>query len=174
MSEKTEIKQIYLHKVITDHNINGERENIEEFLRDGPKGISFQSLKLEQGKKKSYLKVSGKEMEDGTFAVNVKTDGGNTEQQMLSKKDFMAFLKKHKQLAFLEKYMSKEMDKFRKTLKSEKKPARATRKSSKKSSKKKVSKKTSKKTKKTSKKPVKKSSKKTTKKTSKKKGSKKN
>ena len=36
MSEK---KKIFIHKYLTEHRINDEKKTIEEFLRDGEKGI---------------------------------------------------------------------------------------------------------------------------------------
>ena len=74
-------------------------------------------------------------------------------------KELITFVKKHKQLAFVEKYLTKDMEKFRKTLKGGKrkaskkgsKPKKTTKKGSKKP--KKTTKKGSKKPKKTSKKP---------------------
>ena len=115
MSEK-EVKKIYIHDYKMDHRMNEERELVEEFLRDGPKGISFKALKKIAGKKNSFVKISGKELEDGNFGITIKIED-NAEQKTVSKKDLMALIKKHKELAFLEKYMTKEMDKFRKTLK---------------------------------------------------------
>ena len=153
-------KKIFIHKFLSEHRINDEKNTTEEFLRDNENGISFTSMNLTKGKKESYKKVSGKELEDGNFGVTIKIDG-NVEQKTMSKKDLMALIKKHKELAFIEKYMTKDMEKFRKTLKGGK------RKSSRRKSSKKTSKKTSKRATK------RKSSKKSSKKTSKKKASKK-
>ena len=140
MSEK---KKIFIHKYLTEHRINDEKKTIEEFLRDGEKGISFTSMNLSKGKKDSYKKVSGKELEDGNFGITIKIDGEVKEENM-NKKELMALIKKHKELAFIEKYMTKDMEKFRKTLKGGKRKT-SKKKSSKKSSKKKTSKKSSKK-----------------------------
>merc|ERR1711907_80878 len=112
----SENKKIYIHKFLSEHRVNDEKNTTEEFLRDNEKGISFTSMNLTKGKKESYKKVSGKELEDGNFGVTIKIDG-NVEQKTMSKKDLMALIKKHKELAFIEKYMTKDMEKFRKTLK---------------------------------------------------------
>ena len=100
-------------------------------------------MNLSKGKKDSYKKVSGKELEDGNFGITIKIDGEVKEENM-NKKELMALIKKHKELAFIEKYMTKDMEKFRKTLKGGKRKT-SKKKSSKKSSKKKTSKKSSKK-----------------------------
>ena len=176
-------KKIFIHKFLSEHRINDEKNTTEEFLRDNENGISFTSMNLIKGKKESYKKVSGKELEDGNFGITIKIDG-NVEQKTMSKKDLLALIKKHKELAFIEKYMTKDMEKFRKTLKggkrksSRRKSSKKTsrRKSSKKTTKRKSSKKTTKRksSKKSSKRATKrKSSKKSSKKTSKKKASKK-
>ena len=145
-------KKIFIHKFLSEHRINDEKNTTEEFLRDNENGISFTSMNLTKGKKESYKKVSGKELEDGNFGVTIKIDG-NVEQKTMSKKDLLALIKKHKELAFIEKYMTKDMEKFRKTLKGGKRKSsrrksskRATKKTSrKKASKKKASKKSSRK-----------------------------
>ena len=141
-------KKIFIHKFLSEHRINDEKNTTEEFLRDNENGISFTSMNLIKGKKESYKKVSGKELEDGNFGITIKIDG-NVEQKTMSKKDLLALIKKHKELAFIEKYMTKDMEKFRKTLKGGKRKSsrrksskRATKKTSrKKASKKKASKK---------------------------------
>ena len=145
-------KKIFIHEYKTENRMNDEKEVHEEYLRDGSKGISFKALKMSKGKKEAYHKISGKELENGDFGVTVKKDG-KEDKMTLNKKDFVAFIKKHKELAFLVKYIDKEMEKFRKTLKggkrktSRKTSKRASRKVSKKNSRKgsrKVSKKKSK------------------------------
>ena len=150
-------KKIFIHKFLSESRINDEKNTTEEFLRDNETGISFTSMNLTKGKKQSYKKVSGKELEDGNFGITIKIDE-NVEQKTLSKKDLMALIKKHKELSFIEKYMTKDMEKFRKTLKGGKRKS-----SYKKTSKKKSSRKTSKR----------KSSRKTSKRASKRKSSKK-
>ena len=140
----SENKKIYIHKFLSEHRVNEEKNTTEEFLRDNEKGISFTSMNLTKGKKESYKKISGKELEDGNFGVTIKIDG-NVEQKTMSKKDLMALIKKHKELAFIEKYMTKEMEKFRKTLKGGKRRSskKSSRKAAKKTSKRKSSKKSS-------------------------------
>ena len=138
-------KKIFIHEYKTENRMNEEKQVHEEYLRDGVKGISFKVLKMSKGKKEAYHKISGKELEDGNFGVTVKKDG-KEEKMTLSKKDFVALLKKHKELAFVEKYIAKEMEKFRKTLKGGKRRSSrksSKRKSSRKSSKRKSSKKKS-------------------------------
>jgi len=132
-------KKIYIHQYKKEYRMNEEKTLEEEYLRDGIKGISFKSLKLTKGKKESFFKLSGKELEDGTFGITVKKDG-ETKQETLNQKDFIAFLKKHKDLSFVSDYISKTMDKFRKTLKGGKRRRKTSRKSSKKKSKRKSSK----------------------------------
>ena len=129
-------KKIFIHEYKTENRMNDDKDVHEEYLRDGAKGMSFKVLKLSKGKKEAYMKVSGKELEDGNFGVTVKKDG-KEEKMTLNKKDFITFIKKHKELAFLEKYISKEMEKFRKTLKGGRRSSRkGSRKGSKKASKK--------------------------------------
>ena len=120
-------KKIYIHQYKKEYRMNEEKTLEEEYLRDGIKGISFKSLKLTKGKKESFLKLSGKELEDGTFGVTIKKDG-KTKQETLKQKEFIAFLKKHKDLSFVSDYISKTMDKFRKTLKGGKRRRKSSRK----------------------------------------------
>ena len=159
-------KKIFIHEYKLENRINEEKQLDEEYLRDGIKGISFKSLKLSKGKKEHFLKLSGKELEDGTFGVTIKKDG-DEKKETLNKKDFIAFLKKHKELSFVVKYIEKDMEKFRKTLKGGKR--RSSKKGSKKVYKKKSRKSSKKKSRKSSKKKSRKSSKKKSRKSSKKK-----
>ena len=109
-------KKVYIHEYKNKSSYNEETKIDEEYLRDGVKGISFKVLKVVKGKKEEFMKISGKELEDGNFGVTVRK-GDKKDQMTLNKKDFVALIKKHKELAFVEKYIAKEMEKFRKTLK---------------------------------------------------------
>jgi len=185
----TEQKKIYIHQHINENRMNEEKSLIEQFIRDGEKGLSFKMLKLSKGKKELFFKISGKELEDKNFAITIR-DGEKKEEKTINKKELMALIKKHKELDFLENYMTKDMEKFRKTLKlngggschtmhkiesikpkkkivHNKSSKKKTKKSSKKSSRSKIRKTTKKKTKKTTKKKTKKTTKKKTKKKSK-------
>ena len=80
-------KKIYIHKFLSEHRVNDEKETTEEFLRDNEKGISFTSMNLSKGKKENYKKISGKELEDGNFGITIKING-EVEQKTVSKKNF--------------------------------------------------------------------------------------
>ena len=165
-------KKIFIYEYKLENRNNDEKQLDEEYLRDGIKGISFKYFKLSKGKKESFFKLSGKELEDGTFGITIRQEE-KTDEQTLNKKDFIAFLKKHKELGFVTKYIEKDMEKFRKSLNSDKggKLSKKTKKkaSKKKASKKKASKKKASKKKTSKKKTSKKKTKTASKKTSKKK-----
>ena len=135
-------------------------------------------MRLNKGKTSDFKKISGREI-DGKFEVLIRSEGGKSEELKLSEKDFLAFIKKHKELAFVVNYMSKEMDKFRKgfsATKSSRTKRRTSRKTTKKTSKRKTSKRktTRRKSRKTSKRKTTRKSRKTSKrKTSRRKGTKK-
>ena len=167
-------KKIFIYEYKLENRNNDEKQLDEEYLRDGIKGISFKYFKLSKGKKESFFKLSGKELEDGSFGITVRQEE-KTDEQTLNKKDFIAFLKKHKELGFVTKYIEKDMEKFRKSLNSDNsdkggKLSKKTKKvSKKKTSKKKTSKKKTSKKKTSKKKASKKKTKTASKKTSKKK-----
>ena len=155
-----EVKKMFIHEYKKNNKMNEEHTLEEEFLRDGPKGISFHVTKLSKGKKSNYFKVGGKELEDGTYGITIKKGEEVEKKTIANLKDLIAFSKQHSELAFLNKYLTKDMEKFRKTLKGGK------RKSTKKGSKAKKTTKPKKATKKTTK-PKKGSKKKTSKKSKK-------
>jgi hypothetical protein len=165
---------MFIHEYKKNNKMNEEHTLEEEFLRDGPKGISFHVTKLSKGKKSNYFKVGGKELEDGTYGITIKKGEEVEKKTIANLKDLIAFSKQHSELAFLNKYLTKDMEKFRKTLKGGKrkstkkgsKAKKTTKKSTKKGSKAKKTTKPKKATKKTTK-PKKGSKKKTSKKSKK-------
>ena len=129
-----------------EDTMNESKILTEEFLRDGSKGLGFRYKSLDK-KKNLYLKINGKLSDDGKM-INLKIKEEGKEE--VEKDIKVADLKKHKELKFVVEYMTKKMDKFRKTIvsvgglkkrKTSRKKASRKKTSRKKTSRKKVSKK---------------------------------
>ena len=161
-------KAIYIHEVKNEQVLNETKDSYEEYVRDGPKGLSFKFMRLSKGgKKDSFKKISGKEVEKDKFNIIVRS-GEDTKELTLDTKGLADMLKKDKDLGFVSDYISKTMKKFRESM--DKQSAGAKRRSSKrKSSKRKSSKRKSSKRKQSRRRKSKKGSKKSSKRKSSKK-----
>tara|TARA_B110000037_G_scaffold141763_1_gene160377 strand:- start:632 stop:1138 length:507 start_codon:yes stop_codon:yes gene_type:complete len=95
-----------------EDTMNESKILTEEFLRDGSKGLGFRYKSLDK-KKNLYLKINGKLSDDGKM-INLKIKEEGKEE--VEKDIKVADLKKHKELKFVVEYMTKKMDKFRKTI----------------------------------------------------------
>ena len=127
--------------------VGGVKETIKENIIDGEKGVSFSFLKKVGDK--SFYKIHVKEVEKDKFQMMEKHDEKVTEGEV-SKTELMKKLKGNKDLAFVEKYLSKERAKYqkggaKKRSTGKKGSKKSTRKGSKKSTAKKGSKKTARK-----------------------------
>ena len=106
----------FIYSRSSEDTLNDKKTKKEEFLRDGAKGLTFRFFHLDN-KKNKYLKISGKLSDDGkTVNMTIKEEG----KEPVTKDVKVADLKKMKMLAFVSNYISKEMSKFRKTLKCKK------------------------------------------------------
>ena len=118
-----------------EDTVNENKVQTEEFLRDGPKGLTFRFMHLDK-KKNHYKKIVGKLADDGkSLNIGVKEEG----KDLVTMDIKVADLKKHKELKFVVDYIAKDMAKFRKSMKAGKRRKSSRKKSRKKTSKKKKS-----------------------------------
>ena len=105
---------IFIHNQKKEHVNNQEKFVHEEFIRDGSKGLTFKYYTKTRGKKNSSYKIKGVETSKNKFKLTIiKDDGDKKEFDNVDLKD----LAKHKELKFLVDYIKKDMEKFRKTIK---------------------------------------------------------
>ena len=105
---------IFIHSRKTENVNNEEKYVYEEFIRDGSKGLTFKYYTKTRGKKNTSYKIKGIESGKNKFKLTIiKDDNDKKEFDNVDLKD----LAKHSELKFLEDYIKKHMEKFRKTIK---------------------------------------------------------
>ncbi len=139
----------YLHHEQSKQIKNGKVTIHEEQVIDGPKGLSFKLYKRDGDKKE---KIVGKRNKDGTFTI-IHIKGDKKDSNNYTVEELKKEIKKHKELDFVNKYVStaKIARQSRKMSRaSSRRRSRAAKKASRKA--KKTSRKTSRKAKRTSRK----------------------
>ena len=142
MEEEKKSGNLYKFVNSSTNNTKDSRETVEQMLFDGDKGMTIKLFKRKKvGDKDNVLKVTIKEVGDNKYGIRVKNNDKVDESEVNMDK-LKKFLKDNKHMDFALNYISKDMEAFRKKIKSQSGGGKR-RKSSKKTSKRKTSKKKS-------------------------------
>ena len=168
MSEEKKSSNLYKYVKTHTNNIGDSRETLEQMLYDGDKGMTIKLFQRKKtGDKDNVLKITIKELGDDKYGVRIKKNDKEEEKEMTMAK-LKKYLSEEKNLSFAVNYINKEMEDFRKKLKSQS-GGRRRRKTSKKTSRKKSRKTSKRRSRRKSKKASRKKSRKKSRKTSKRK-----